>query len=73
MPTTPPATRDADLRTAPQDAAELTPEEWDRVHGHACVRCGSRGGLRPGGYAQVLMGGGTYGYPVRVCSGCPTW
>jgi hypothetical protein len=69
----PRTTRDSDLRTVTQDGTVLTPEGWERVHGRACVRCGNRGALRPGGYAYVAMRGGRYGYPVRVCGGCPTW
>ncbi|MFB8441211.1 hypothetical protein ACFC7A_19415 [Streptomyces niveus] len=61
------------MRARDLDGQRLTTELRDRLHGHACARCGGRGKLRPAGYAYVRMRGGRHGYPVGVCGGCPTW
>lgn len=64
---------DTDVRALDLDGRHLTADQRERLHGRACARCGGRDGLRPAGYAYVLMRGSRYGYPVRVCGGCPTW
>jgi hypothetical protein len=69
----PPGPPTGDVRAVDLDGRSLTPEQQTRLRGSACARCGSRTGLRPGGWAYALMRGGRYGYQVRVCGSCPTW
>ncbi|MFD3923084.1 hypothetical protein [Streptomyces sp. NPDC058595] len=73
IPAQPSPRTDTDVRALELDGWQLTSEQRDRLHGNACARCGGRSGLRPAGYAYVLMRGSRHGYGVSVCGGCPTW
>ena len=62
----------ADLRSEVHDPLALTEEATRRLHGTACVRCGSTTDLRDAGHAYTRSGEkGRLGWPVRACPKCP--
>ncbi|MFD8146127.1 hypothetical protein [Streptomyces sp. NPDC059708] len=61
-----------DVRGKVLALAATTASETARLRGEECARCGSRHGLRSGGYAYTSSPtAGRLGWPVRVCPNCP--
>ncbi len=59
-----------DIRATVLDPVSITREQYRRLTGHACARCGGTDDLRPGGMARTRSGpegAGRLAWPVAVC------
>ena len=60
----------ADVRAEVLDPVRITHEQYRRLNGLACARCGGTDALRPGGMAHTRSGtdgSGRLAWPVMVC------